>query len=172
MPIEYGIGGERTEHIIFTQPGMRYCQAQALIYSLKKDEFFNIIEESTRQYVIERILEEVRGRMLEDIVLLETYRALDKRNYLVFKYSFGNGEFDMVVYDKKENSCKLYEIKHSTEIVREQARHLLNEEQLKNVSPKYGKIAERCVLYRGKDAVTEEGILYKNVEDYLVGLFD
>ena len=166
-PIEYGIGGERTEHIIFTQPGMRYCQAQALIYSLKKDEFFNVIEENTRQYVIERILEGVRGRMLEDIVLLETYRALDKRNYLVFKYSFGNGEFDMVVYDKKENSCKLYEIKHSTEIVREQARHLLNEEQLKNVSPKYGKIAERCVLYRGK-----EGILYKNVEDYLVGLSD
>lgn len=171
-PIEYGIGGERTEHIIFTQPGMRYCQAQALIYSLKKDEFFNVIEENTRQYVIERILEEIRGRMLEDIVLLETYRALDKRNYLVFKYSFGNGEFDMVVYDKKENSCKLYEIKHSTEIVREQARHLLNEEQLKNVSPKYGKITERCVLYRGKDAVTEEGILYKNVEDYLVGLSD
>lgn len=169
-PIEYGIGGERAEHIIFTQPGMRYCQAQALIHSLKKDEFFNVIEESTRQYVIEKILDEVKGRMLEDIVLLETYRALDKRNYLVFKYSFGNGEFDMVVYDKNENSCKLYEIKHSNEIVKEQARHLLNEEQLKNVSPKYGNITERCVLYRGKDAVTEEGISYKNVENYLIGL--
>ncbi len=172
-PIEYGIGGERTEHIIFTQPGMRYCQAQALIHSLRKDEFFNVLEETTQQYVIDKILEEIRGRMLEDIVLLETHRALDKfRNkdknrYRVFKYSFGNGEYDMVVYDSKNNCCRLYEIKHSTEVVLEQARHLLNEEQLSNVSPRYGTIKERCVLYRGKDTITKEGITYRNVEDFL-----
>ena len=44
-----------------------------------------------------RILEEVRGRMLEDIVLLETMKAAG-RGHRVFKLQFAAGEFDMVIY--------------------------------------------------------------------------
>ena len=48
------------EHVLFTQPGMRYCQAQALVHSLLKDETFLALEAEKRAMVCERILEEVR----------------------------------------------------------------------------------------------------------------
>ena len=50
------------EHILFTQPGMRYCQAQALVHVLMKDETFASHSEWEKTQVTERILEEVRGR--------------------------------------------------------------------------------------------------------------
>ena len=70
-PIEYGDTQlPPQEHILFTQPGMRYCQAQALVHSLLKDDIFSRLTDNEKEFVCQRILEEVRGRMLEDIVLL------------------------------------------------------------------------------------------------------
>ena len=94
-PIESADPGiEPVEHILFTQPGMRYCQAQALIHSLLKDEQFSALSEYDKTQITGRILEEVRGRMMEDIVLLETMKAADK-DHRVFKLQFEAGEFDM-----------------------------------------------------------------------------
>ena len=103
-PIESADPGiEPVEHILFTQPGMRYCQAQALIHSLLKDEQFSALSEYDKTQITGRILEEVRGRMMEDIVLLETMKAADK-DHRVFKLQFEACEFDIVIYDQKENS--------------------------------------------------------------------
>ena len=72
-------GAEPLENIIFTQPGMRYCQAQALVHALTKDELFAALSEYEKNMVSERILEEVRGRMMEEIVLLEIYKSAKKQ---------------------------------------------------------------------------------------------
>ena len=157
---------EPLENIIFTQPGMRYCQAQALVYSLAKDELFASLSEKEKTMVSERILEEVRGRMMEEIVLLETFKSA-KKNKRVFKLTFSVGEFDMVIYDSKENTCECYEIKHSVQIVPAQTKYLIDEEKLNQTSKRFGKISKRCVLYRGEDTVLENGIEYRNVEAYL-----
>ena len=151
------------------QPGMRYCQAQALVHSLMQDDYFNTLEEKKRTLITERILEEVRGRMLEDIVLLETTRALPKQ-YKVFKLVFRIGEYDMVVYDRETNTCAAYEIKHSSQYVREQARHLMDHEKLSMLTPRYGDLAGRYVLYLGEDMDTEDGIAYRNAEQFLKNL--
>ena len=160
---------EPLENIIFTQPGMRYCQAQALVHSLAKDELFASLSEKEKTMVSERILEEVRGRMMEEIVLLETFKSA-KKNKRVFKLTFSVGEFDMVIYDSKENTCECYEIKHSVQIVPAQTKYLIDEEKLNQTSKRFGKISKRCVLYRGEDTVLENGIEYRNVEAYLKGL--
>ena len=157
---------EPLENIIFTQPGMRYCQAQALVHSLAKDELFASLSEKEKTMVSERILEEVRGRMMEEIVLLETFKSAIK-NKRVFKLTFSVGEFDMVIYDSKENTCECYEIKHSVQIVPAQTKYLIDEEKLNQTSKRFGKISKRCVLYRGEDTVLENGIEYRNVEAYL-----
>lgn len=157
------------EHMLFLQPGMRYCQAQALVHSLIKDDYFKTLEEEKMTMITERILEEVRGRMLEDIVLLEATRALSKQ-YKVFKLVFHVGEFDMVIYDKETNSCAIYEIKHSKQYVREQARHLMDEEKLTLTSPRYGTLVGRYVLYLGEDRDTEDGIACRNAERFLKAL--
>lgn len=156
----------REEGIIITQPGMRYAQAEALIYSLEKDPSFNDISEIEKEYVCKRILDEIKGRMLEEIVLFETANKL-KGKCDVFKYVFASGEFDMVIYDRKENTCKIYEIKHSKEIIKDQCRHLLDEDKCKRTERIYGCITSKCVLYRGEDTDSEYGIRYLNVSKFL-----
>lgn len=169
-PIEFvAPEAEKEEHILFIQPGMRYCQAQALVHSLMKDITFSQTDAQLKEYVTERILEEVRGRMLEDIILLETTKALGK-NYEVFKLQFRQGEFDMVVRDKKNATCAVYEIKHSRECVQEQARHLRDEEKISVTNHRYGEVTGRYVLYLGENTDTEEGIAYRNAEQFLKNL--
>ena len=169
-PIETATAGTHPmEHILFTQPGMRYCQAQALVYSLLKDETFFSLSEYEKKMVTERILEEVRGRMMEDIVLLETMKAAGQ-NCRVFKLQFAAGEFDMVVYDTEENCCDIYEVKHSEKAIPNQYRHLTDEEKCRQTERRFGNIRGRYVLYRGKDAETEAGVIYQNVENYLKSL--
>ena len=154
------------EHILFTQPGMRYCQAQALVHSLMKDETFSVSSEFEKTQTAGRILEEVRGRMLEDIVLLETMKAAD-RGHRVFKLQFAAGEFDMVIYHEKENCCEIFEIKHSDKQVPAQYRHLDDQEKCDKTERRFGPIRGRYVLYRGEDAALENGVQYRNVERYL-----
>lgn len=167
VPKETAIpSAEPLENILFTQPGMRYCQAQALVHSLTKDILFVSLSEQEKRLVSERILEEVRGRMMEEIVLLETLKS-SKKYQRVFKLQFAVGEYDMIIYDSKLNTCECYEIKHSTKIVPRQTRFLVDEEKLRQTSRRFGQITKRCVLYRGKEAVMENGIEYQNVEKYL-----
>ena len=156
---------EPKEQIIFTQPGMRYCQAEALVHVLMKDEMFSKYPIKERQAICEGILREVRGRMLEDIVLLETKKKLSKKKR-VFKLLFSIGEIDMVIHDEENLTCELYEIKHSDQIVEEQYKHLIDEEKCKEIEFNYGEIISRTVLYRGENAVVD-GIKYQNVEEYL-----
>ncbi len=160
-------GGAPTEYTIFTQPGMRFCQAQALVYSLMRNsDFLREASEYEKTLVTNRILDSVRGRMMEDIVLLETAKSLGKR-YRVFKLTFLAGEFDMVIYDIESNSCEIYEIKHSKERVPQQYRHINDPEKLAETERKYGRITKRAVLYRGDDYTEENGVEYINVENYL-----
>lgn len=163
------MGLEKEERILFTQPGMCYCQAQALVYSLMQDETFGQLTEDEKTFITDRILEEVRGRMLEDIVLLETMKALG-RNYDVFKYQFATGEYDMLIYGRNERGCAAYEIKHSDKCVSEQSRHLRNENMLSLTTPRFGTLEGRYVLYLGENKDTDDGIAYRNAEQFLKAL--
>ena len=147
---------------------MRFCQAQVLVYSLMQDEVFGTFDIDIRDIITEKILEDVQGRMLEDIVFLETKRFYrNKRN--VFKLKFASGEFDMVVQDRLNKQCEIYEIKHSKEISSSQYRHISNTEKLEETERQFGKVIRKCVLYRGVSQKLENGIEYRNIEDYLLG---
>ena len=156
--------GRESERTVITQPGLRYAQADALIRSLLLDETFSALSLPERTAVQERILSEIRGRMLEDIVLLETRMANPGKQ--VFVLQFPVGEFDMVVFDPDAGCCQIFEIKHSTEAVPQQYRHLIDEEKCAQTEHRYGPITEKTVLYRGEDRVIGE-IRYRNVEEYL-----
>ena len=155
-----------SENKIFTQPGMRFCQAKTLVHSILKDEKFDQLSEPVKTFITERLLATVMGHMLEDIVLLDTKRRYGKSKE-VFKLYFAAGEFDMVIYDKKKAEIECFEIKHSDEIVEEQAKYLLNEDNIANTEKIYGKVTRRCVLYKGGSGIASNGIEYKNVEEFL-----
>lgn len=165
----------RESRTAFSQPGMRYSQAEALIKSLMQDDMFRGLSFEERKRVTERIIDEIKGRMMEDIVLLET--KLSKKNCEVFRLQFAIGEFDMVVFNPDEGTCEIYEIKHSKEVVPLQCKHLLDEQKCKDTEFRYGTITGKYVIYRGattslvKAGVeTQEDVAYLNVEEYLKAL--
>jgi len=161
--------GKQAEHIVFSQPGMRYAIAKALVYSLMQDAYFASISEADKAYITGKILDDVKGRMLEDIVLLEVCKAAPSAME-AFKFKFdAGGEFDMVIYDKASRNCRIYEIKHSTEVNEKQTIHLRDAEKCQIIENRFGPISGKFVLYRGKDTLAE-GVQYLNVENYLCGL--
>ena len=155
----------KSSRTVIAQPGLRYAQADALIRSLLLDETFATLSLPERTAVQERILDEIRGRMMEDIVLLETKLANPKKE--VFVLQFPIGEFDMVIFDPAAGSCQIFEIKHSAEVVPQQYRHLIDEEKCAVTEHRFGPITGRFVLYRGENRVLENGVVYQNVEEYL-----
>lgn len=158
--------GQKSSRTVISQPGLRYAQASALINALLLDETFAALSLKERMYVEERILAEIRGRMLEDIVLLETKLANPKKQ--VFVLQFPVGEFDMVVFDPETASCQIFEIKHSKEIIPQQYRHLVDEQKCGQTEHRYGTITGKFVLYRGETKKVND-IQYWNVEEYLRG---
>ncbi|MBQ9069620.1 MAG: AAA family ATPase, partial [Eggerthellaceae bacterium] len=66
----------RRERDVVVQPGMRFCQARALVDALMENEDFAGLPEWERTAIAQAVEDDVRGRMLEDIVLFETQRAL------------------------------------------------------------------------------------------------
>ncbi len=161
--------GSYENHYLFTQPGMRYAIAKALVYSLLQDAYFNTISEVDKNYVINKILEDVKGKMLEEIVLLETFKVIPS-SLEVFKFKFNSGgEFDMVIYNKIKNTCQLYEVKHSDKINDKQTRFLLDEDKCNLIENKYGKITKKYVLYRGKSKQVSD-VNYENVEEFLINI--
>lgn len=168
IPVRYE-SGKYEDYYVFSQPGMRYSITKALVYSLSQDELFKSISEKDKDYIINKILEDVKGRMLEDIVLLEVKKTLSQ-NKEVFKFKFDlGGEYDMIIFDKNNYTCAIYEIKHSDKVVKEQTRHLNDTEKLNKIEHKYGKITKKVVLYRGKEQKVND-ISYLNVENFLLNL--
>lgn len=158
---------QKSKIIVVTQPGLRYAQAETIVENLLLDEKFQELDIQKRTHILERLLSEIRGRMMEDIILLET--KLAKKDKHVFKLQFPIGEFDMVVQDPKTLSCEIYEIKYSNQRVREQYRHINDEEKCAMTAHRYGNITGRYVIYRGENTKMDS-IQYLNVEDYLKSL--
>ena len=160
---------DASRHVMtaIAQPGLRYAQADALIESLLRDPTFADVAPVERGRIIERIRTEIKGRMMEEVVLLET--KLARPACEVFKLQFDVGEIDMVVFDMQHGFCELYEVKHSDARVPQQRRHLLDGEKCAQIAAQYGNIVKKCVIYRGEDA-SEQGVPYLNVEGYLKSL--
>lgn len=152
---------------IITQPGMRYSQADAIVCNILQDKKFNELSVFDKSRVIDRLRSEIMGRMMEEIVLLETKLSLPDKQ--VFKLQFAVGEFDMVIFDPDKLCCEIFEIKHSAERVPEQYRHLIDGEKCKATEHRYGTITGKYVIYRG-ETIDTDVIRYLNVVEYLKAL--
>ena len=165
IPTEFiPVKDEKSFRTVVSQPGLRYSQAEALVQQLLLDKEFQTISAVERAAIQERILNEIRGRMMEDIILLETKMAYPDKE--VFRLQFAIGEFDMTVVDPVSITTEIYEIKHSAEMVPEQYKNLTDEEKCRATEFRFGTITKKAVIYRGEDAIDGD-IQYLNVENYL-----
>lgn len=152
---------------VLTQCGLRFAQTEAFVSAILGDSRFNDMSYDDRERVISRLDSTIEGRMMEDIVLLETAAAFPEKK--VFQLQFSVGEFDMVVFSPGSGTCEIYEVKYSRGIYPEQYQHLKNEEKCRETEHRWGRITGKFVIYRGEDAEAD-GIRYINVEEYLKGL--
>ena len=168
IPVEsLPVVNEKEFMTVISQPGLRYSQATELVQQLLLDASFQRISAQERKSITLRILNEIKGRMMEEIVLLETKKAYPEKD--VFKLKFAIGEFDMVICDKETTNCEIFEIKHSCEIDPQQYRHLVDEQKCRDTEFRFGTIIEKTVIYRGETKMVDK-IRYLNVEEYLKGL--
>lgn len=167
-PIETrGPDTEPLESVLIAQPGLRYCQALALVQELMRDSAFAAVPERDRNVVCDCILDAVRDCLLEDIVLLETAQAA-KAHQKVFKLQLSQGACDMVVYDRQRYCCAIYETTHGDRISSE---CFADAETLRKAEYFFGPAVRRWVLYRGPTlSAPEDGVYYCNVEEYLEAL--
>lgn len=76
----------------------------------------------------------------------------------------------MLIYDRQDNCCAAFEVKHSRQAVSEQARHLRDEEKCALTERRFGHLVGRYVLYLGEDLNAGDGVIYRNAEKFLTAL--
>lgn len=155
---------------LLTQPGLRWAQVEAILDTLEEDPVIDAASAELKEIVFEKIRSSIQGRMLEDIVILDALKTLPKSRYDVFTFTLPIGEFDMVIKDKRKKTCQLFEIKFDDKQMDYQTKHLEKEDNLNLIKTRYGNIAGRFVLYRGPSFVSDTGIIFRNVENFLDNL--
>lgn len=158
-------GSEPIERVIFTQPGIRYSQIQMLLQMLLGGERFLGMSEIDKKMLMNKVLEDVRSRMLEDIILLETEKAMLGR-YQVYKLQINAGIFGMVVYDTKENSCMICELRNGSKMT-EQYRRLADADKYNQIEKRFGPITRRYILCDDPENQESGDVLFCRAEEYL-----
>ena len=162
-------GSEPIERVIFTQPGIRCCQIQTLLQSLMGTEKFVNMSEISKRDMVEKVMGDVRARMLEDIILLETEKAAQGSRQ-VYKLQINAGVFGMVVYDPQENSCTICELRSDMKAFSDQYRRLSDTDKYNQIEKRFGPIRQRFVLCDDPETLSADGITFCRAEDYLCGL--
>ena len=158
------------------QPGMIYAHSTALIKNLADDSMWkDICGIADRNLFILRADHFVKGILLENIILAETYKTfqkIDPDRYYVSQLSITlrnnnqHVEADMILVDKQKGESYLFEVKYSNQIVIDQTKHLRNTDFLEYIDENFGKVKSRLVLYTGASS-KQNDVLYLNAATYL-----
>ena len=168
-----------SENPVIVQPCIRYNQVKSAMNAMYRDPKFIQLSESNQEFIINKLLSDIKGRLLEEIVLLNATRSLSDcfvaqcRFYEYRNSPFTNGEYDMLIRNKKDETF-LFEIKHSSEIqYDQQTKHLLDTNKLNWLEKNGFRIKEKFVLYNGETLDKDSnGITYLNVSEFLEKLKD
>ncbi|MCD8307550.1 MAG: AAA family ATPase [Clostridia bacterium] len=165
---EFADPAHRTEYrVITTMPGIRYTQVRDMVETFIQDDMFASISATKRKNAQDKIMNEVSRHMMDDIIFIQTLIANPDKK--VCRFGFDSGEYDLVIVDEKELTCKIFVIKHSEKTTQKQTRYLVDEDKLKETEKRFGKITQKSVIYRGKSGYIGD-IRYINAEDYLMSL--
>lgn len=159
---------DRHKVYLFTQVGMRYCQAfqQMKALSLKADTMH-----------LEKLESDIRGQILEDVVLYQLLKDNPAGNELIPRREISHyrseklqgAEIGIIVLDRDADSVVAMEVKHSDKTADGQRKQLVREDISADIERITGrKIVNRVVLYRGENTQTKDGVLYINVNDFLI----
>lgn len=158
-----------SEEYIFIQPGLRYYQTRVLADTLLEDSDFKILSESDKRAVLEKLDSGIKGKILEDILIIDMSKGqYNDGRYEVIPYrDFLGREFDITISDYDRRESVVIEVKHSTQMVKEQTLHLNDQNFCEEFETEKGtRIIKKAVIYRGENRLNLE-IPYFNIEYFL-----
>jgi predicted AAA+ superfamily ATPase len=170
LDLLYKVPGEKDEYI-FTQPGMRYAQLKEEKDALMSLPAFGKQPPNVRKILMDTLEDDICGRMLEDIVLLELLKDLEGSALAASRYrNASGGEYDIVVKDRNTMQAIAIEVKHSGAKHMSQRRHLSDPEMEKDFTESTGyRLLDKAILYNGpSEEEKTDGVWYLNVSDFLI----
>lgn len=140
---------------LYVQPGLYYNQALELVQCLGETKSFLNLPKKVREQLMTKIIEDVEGNLLEQVVLLNELQTKK-----ITQFTYKGQEIDLI--EKDGDFVNLFEIKRSKKQVKEQKKWLYDKELNDLIEYHFGKIKDRKVLYLG-----ETGGDYINIEEFL-----
>lgn len=153
---------------MITHPGMFHSNIKYTIQELMKDSSWIEADQDTRQKVAINAYRSAMGKIMENIIISDVYYMLCKNQDVQKEDLFGEDtgrwyvskvncdidgrsyEADIIIFDKIKKETYLFEIKHSSENVELQSKHLEDDKFLSYIEENFGPIQGRAVLYNGK----------------------
>lgn len=171
--------GKRTDDMeLLTHPGMYHSNLKYTIDQLANNN--NWMPEATQEQkerLLVRTYDAAAGTIQENFIINDVYNMLCKDNekWYVSKLSLQvqnrQEEADLIVFDRQNKETYLFEIKHSVQIIENQASHLESKSFLEYVENAFGTIKDCAVLYNGKtDAESKTPRI--NAADFLVHIYE
>ena len=151
----------------FTQPGLRFCVARHLLITSLESKPFAALGAAERKMLRDQALAAVREQILEDAVYLETRRRLASDDLAVVRVEAGANRLGMVVADRNDLTCELYETRLTDTRDLRHLVHFMDYRFLDALEHRYGTVTDRIVLYNGRDARHPSGVSYRNVSAFL-----
>ena len=162
---------KETGEYYFTQPGMRYCHLDLALHALENNRA--VTEKYSAEdirLVKKKITEDLEGRLIEDIVLMDCRDAFkNDPNFSVFKFRpLSEREYDMVILNKAEQSAAVFEIKRSSSKYAGQKRQVESNELSDLLQFQTGAlVCAKAVLYQGETGADSDGFRYINLTEFL-----
>lgn len=162
------------KEIFFTQPGMQYCFAEALLQSIVNTQEYQMLYPQTQRIVLDKIRQDCIGHILEHVIRTDIVKHPAFAEMQVGKLdNTGDGEFDLYILDQQSRNAAVYEIKRSFSDTPNQYQHLINDGLCNDFENMYDcTIVEKAVLYQGESKILSNGIKYYNASDFLLHLQD
>jgi predicted AAA+ superfamily ATPase len=168
-------GGSTTHEVYLIQPAIKYYHLQKGKQFIREKPYYTELSREVKTFMERKLEEKIKGDMTEQIIAFDVSKALPHDRYEVTKPSFIingmlGGEYDMLVYDKKDDLHWGFEIKHTTNAFYKQEQHLQNDKITTLMGQEYGKREHVCVLYRGNPFISSTGTIYLNITDFCMAV--
>lgn len=159
---------------ILSQAGMIYCHATELLKILTKEENWEKLEKcgaENKDLFVRRIDRQVKGDILENLILYDTYKALNS-SYIVTKLrqKRTGKEIDLVVSDRITKDTYLFEVKYADYVDEYHQKNLSDIQFMEYIQENFGHIQGRHILYTGVAETVEDSfgsIEYISADRYL-----
>ena len=148
-------------------PGLRQSLSARLVRELLADDVAAHLGAAERKIVEETVLRLVADRTLADLVLHYFLRTRKSETTDVFRVRFPAGGFDVVVADREELTCELYEVRNEVERSDRQLANLTDPDMLDTIEHRYGTIVGRTLVYNERNDWHASGVSYRKAADFL-----